>query len=724
MVLDPIRIGQDNKTNVMKLYNYIIKKYGFYLSLLLTGGCGTEAIIDDLAQETGISSLIFEATIKSFDSPTSTRSVDYDWPDNSNVYLIFVDGESRIDGKAVYNKTEELWTLHYNGILHVGGSGVCYAYYFENSEKADVSEIIELDYSIPVYSDSEGVYSRNSDGVKVSISLTPASGRIKFKGDVGKEVKVSGLETFSGYDPINGKLSNKSISLSLRTGQNGFTPYIYSSFPSGSRAMTLAYDNYSFATECNVEVLKAGESGYMQIPTAEQHNGWNIKEIYLPTLEKVVVTDIGKSKASLSSRLLSTGNGIVTDCGFCYSTSPSPTVADKKISYGLSDGKFGKTISDLTENTTYYVRAYAVNEIGVGYSDEVWFKTLEVTTPILSSVTFGIVSNTSLEVNATVTSLGNGTLTDAGFVYSTEAYPTTESGKVSCGKSESLNATISNLQPETKYYVRAYAINEKGIAYGEEKTVITAKTEINPYTDIVIETSHGYYKFNMATVVGGKFNMGAQSKNSYDDNYDSDAYSDEDPVHAVTLKSFLIGSTVVTQKLWYVVLGNYPTLTSANGLGDDYPVYNVSYTQCQQFISKLNSLTGKKFRLPTEAEWEYAARGGANDSNFKYSGSAVIGKVAWYDANSSGKLHKVAEKEANELNIYDMSGNVWEWCSDWYANYSIKDQTSPTGPSTGTLRVIRGGCYSDTAAECRVSVRSNAAESSTLPTIGFRLVME
>lgn len=708
----------------MKQYKTFIKNCSMGLSLLLMGGCGVESVVEAPVQETNTCTLIFNATIKGFDSSSATRAADYDWPDNSNVYLMFVNGESRIDGKAVYNKTEELWTLYYNGILPAGGSQLCYAYYFENLEQENVSGTKELDYSTPVYSDLEGSYSRNSDGVRVSVALEPASGRIKFKGEAGKDIKVSGLETFKSYDPASGKLSKGSGTLSLKPGEDGFTSYVYSTLPAGSRTLTIAYGNYSFSTECDAEVLKAGESGYMEIPTSDQHNGWNLKEISLPTLEKVTVSDIGKSKASFSSKLIGNGNGTVTDCGFCYSTSPAPTVADKKVSYGLADGKFGKTVSDLSENTTYYVRAYAVNEIGVGYGEEVSFKTLEVTVPALSGVTFGVVSNTSVEVKATVTSLGNGTLTDAGFVYSTEPYPTLESGKVSCGKTEALNATISNLQPETKYYVRAYAANEKGVAYGEEKTVTTAKTEINPYTAIDIETSYGYYKINMATVKGGKFKMGAQSKNSSDSNYDSDAYSDEDPVHNVTLNTFLMGSTVVTQKLWYVVMGSYPALSSANGLGDDYPVYNVSYTQCQQFISKLNSLTGKKFRLPTEAEWEYAARGGANDSNFKYSGSSVIGKVAWYNANSSDKLHEVAKKEANELNIYDMSGNIWEWCSDWYGNYSIKDQTSPTGPATGTLRVIRGGCYSDVAAECRVSVRSNANEKTILPTLGFRLVME
>lgn len=693
------------------------------LLLILTAGCSTEQISSIENEKSHKCKLKLDVSMCEFDS-NGTRSNSYEWSDNSTVYIVFMNGENRVTGRAVYGKSEDLWTLYYDGILPNGSGMRCNAYYFDNMEYKDASGLKILQSNVPVYSDDKGSYTKDSEGIRVKISLIPLSGRIKFKGEIGKEIRINGLKTFKDYDPSTGIVANEMPTIGLRVGSDGFTEYIYSNFPSDSRSIALAYDNYVFTTDCDAEVLKTGESGYMEIPTQDQHNGWNLKEISLPTLENVTVSDIGKSKATLSSRLVNSGNGTIWDCGFCYSTSPSVTIDDKKVSCGVSEINFGKTIYDLSENTTYYVKAYAINEVGVGYGEELSFKTLEVTTPTVSEITLGVVSNTYVEVSANVTSIGNGTLQDTGFVYSKEAYPTLESEKISCGKLENLNATISNLLPETTYHVRAYATNEKGTSYGEEKTVKTPKTEVNPYTVIEIETQYGYYKLNLATVTGGTFKMGAQTKNASESNYDTDAYADEDPVHNVTLSTFLIGNTTVTQKLWYVVMGSYPNLTSANGLGDEYPVYNVTFTQCKQFISKLNNLTGKKFRLPTEAEWEYAARGGTNDSGYKYSGSTVIGKVAWYNANSSGKLHEVEKKEANELSIYDMSGNIWEWTSDWYGNYSYKDQTSPTGASSGSLRVIRGGCYSDSAKDCRVTVRSNAAESTTLPTLGFRLVMD
>lgn len=693
------------------------------MGALFLAACGQEQAVYENPSESGSCPLIFDARIQGFDAGSQSRSESWAWADKSTVFLLFSDGENKIDGKAVYDKNEDIWTLYYNGILPSGTTSVCSACYLDNVEISD-AETVGLSYSSAVYRDPEGSYSKTSQGVRVSVSLVPASGRIRFKGEKGKEIKVSGLETFSGFTISTGELRKEMPTTVLKVGDSGFTPYIYASFPKDSRALKLAYGNYSFSTECESGVLEEGQSGYMEIPSEEAHNGWNVKIISLPSLENVTVSDIGKGKASLSSKVKDAGNGIVTDCGFCYSTSPSPSVNDVKVSYGATAERFGKTITDLKENTNYYVRAYAVNELGVGYSEEVMFTTLAVTTPSLSPVSMTSISNTSAEVEASVTSLGNGTLQDAGFAYSTSPYPTVETGKLSCGKAETLKAKIIGLKPETKYYVRAYAVNEKGTSYGDEKSFTTSKHVVNPYTTIEIETSYGYYKFDMATVAGGKFLMGAQGKTNSEPNYDADAYSDESPVHNVTVSTFLIGKTVVTQKLWYVVMGGYPSLTSSNGLGEEFPIYNVSYSQCLQFIDKLNKITGKKFRLPTEAEWEFAARGGINGGGMKYSGGSVVGSVAWYSGNSGGKLHEVAKREPNELNIYDMSGNVWEWCSDWYGNYSIKDQTNPTGPATGSVRVIRGGCYSDAAGECRVTVRSNATEGSSLPTLGLRLIME
>lgn len=209
----------------------------------------------------------------------------------------------------------------------------------------------------------------------------------------------------------------------------------------------------------------------------------------------------------------------------------------------------------------------------------------------------------------------------------------------------------------------------------------------------IMEFAVGSVSFKMIRVEGGTFRMGSN---------DSEAYNDEKSIHDVTLSDYYIGQTQVTQALWKAVMGSNPSKWN----GDNLPVEQVSWYYCQTFINKLNSITGKSFRLPTEAEWEFAARGGNNSRGYKYSGSNYIDNVAWYASNSNNKTHPVATKQPNELGIYDMSGNVKEWCSDWYSYYSSSVQTNPQGENSGSIRVCRGGCWCNSTRDCRSSSRS------------------
>ena len=218
---------------------------------------------------------------------------------------------------------------------------------------------------------------------------------------------------------------------------------------------------------------------------------------------------------------------------------------------------------------------------------------------------------------------------------------------------------------------------------------------------------------NMVYISGGTFTMGATSEQG------SDADSDEKLTHSVTLSDFYICKYEVTQDLWEVVMGSNPS----NWKGDNLPVESVSWNDCQTFIRKLNALTGKNFRLPTEAEWEFAARGGNNSRGYKYAGSNNIGDVAWYDGNSGSKTHVVGTKSPNELGIYDMSGNVWEWCQDWYGSYSSASQTNPTGTNSGWYRVLRGGSWFNGAKDCRSSYRDDLTPGNRSEDGGLRLVL-
>jgi formylglycine-generating enzyme required for sulfatase activity len=224
----------------------------------------------------------------------------------------------------------------------------------------------------------------------------------------------------------------------------------------------------------------------------------------------------------------------------------------------------------------------------------------------------------------------------------------------------------------------------------------------------------GKATFKMVWVEGGTFTMGCTSEQG------GDCSGDEYPAHSMTVSSYYMGETEVTQALWKVVMEfNFSYFE-----GDNLPVDDVSWNQVQEFIEKLNQLTGRTFRLPTEAEWEYAARGGSKSRGYKYSGSNSIDAVAWYKDNSGEKTHPVKRKQANELGLYDMSGNVEERCSDGYNDYyGSESQNDSGGSSTGSILVVRGGHWNDVASSCRVSFRSGSTPNSSSNFFGFRLVL-
>lgn len=231
----------------------------------------------------------------------------------------------------------------------------------------------------------------------------------------------------------------------------------------------------------------------------------------------------------------------------------------------------------------------------------------------------------------------------------------------------------------------------------------------------------GNVTFLMKFVEGGRFVMGASEN-------DTEAYDDETR-HHVELSDYYIGEIVVTQALWKAVMGTNPS----GPVGENLPVVNVRWTDiCGNdgtgtdpncFLCKLNEMTGRKFRLPTEAEWEFAARGGKKGNGRKYSGSERIDEVAWYSGNSGNRVHEAKSLEPNELGLFNMSGNIWEWCYDWRGDYVDNTQINPLGPQSGDYRVLRGGSWSSSMRCCRVSYRGNNLPGKSNNEIGFRLAL-
>jgi formylglycine-generating enzyme required for sulfatase activity len=235
--------------------------------------------------------------------------------------------------------------------------------------------------------------------------------------------------------------------------------------------------------------------------------------------------------------------------------------------------------------------------------------------------------------------------------------------------------------------------------------------------------------FEMIFVDSGTFLMGCSDERR-------DCYNNEVPAHKVTLSNFYMGKYEVTQKLWYAVMGitieqqhKLAGTVSVFGKGDNLPMYYINYNDCIAFCAKLNKLLsnqlpkGYKFRIPTEAQWEYAARGGDKNNGYKYSGSNSIDEVAWYNGNSREETHEVGTKAANELGIYDMSGNIEEWCRDGSNDYFNTPATNPISPNTDFVYVFRGGSFSHSMTDCRVYFRRSSNGTIRYGNIGLRICL-
>ena len=238
------------------------------------------------------------------------------------------------------------------------------------------------------------------------------------------------------------------------------------------------------------------------------------------------------------------------------------------------------------------------------------------------------------------------------------------------------------------------------------------------------ETAFGI-NMKMIYVEGGTFTMGCTSDQG------GECDNDESPNRQTTVGSYYIGMLEVTQSQWEKVMGTsiYQQKAKAGasntyGTGADYPMYYVSWEEAKEFCARLSRQTGRSYSLPTEAEWEYAARGGNKHEGTKYSGGWSIDDVAWYSGNSNSSTHPCGTKRSNALGIYDMSGNVWEWCEDWYGKQYLQyDNNNPKGASTGSYRVVRGGSWNFNARICRVANRSNGSPDDRSSDIGFRVVL-
>ena len=229
-----------------------------------------------------------------------------------------------------------------------------------------------------------------------------------------------------------------------------------------------------------------------------------------------------------------------------------------------------------------------------------------------------------------------------------------------------------------------------------------------------VENADCDLNMKMIYVEGGSFQMGGTAEQG------KDAERNERPVHKVTLDSYYIAECEVTQAQWQKIMGNNP----AHFKGANNPVECVGWKKVEEFCVKLSRMTGKTYILPTEAQWEYAARGGQKSQGYKYSGGSIADEVAWTSDNGGRKTHAVKQKKPNELGLYDMSGNVFEFCSDWFRDdyYASSPELNPTGPSSSRFRIMRGGCWGVPPLQARVSCRWGISTRYCDSFAGFRVV--
>ncbi|MFZ4544841.1 MAG: formylglycine-generating enzyme family protein [Saprospiraceae bacterium] len=284
--------------------------------------------------------------------------------------------------------------------------------------------------------------------------------------------------------------------------------------------------------------------------------------------------------------------------------------------------------------------------------------------------------------------------------YNISAQEISDVGGTITGIQLSKNANIDEHAATEEVKMRLYSKNNKADAVGNSPTVQTTNSDLSSLDDFI----------EMVKVEGGSFQMGSNF-----------GRRDEKPVHKVTLSTFYIGKYEINQKQWKAIMGSNP---SGFKDCDNCPVESVSWNDVQEFLQKLCDKTGISYRLPTEAEWEYAARGGVNSKGYTYSGSNSLDDVGWYSVNSGFKIH-ANNLKSNELGIFDMSGNVWEWCSDWYSGsyYDHSPEYNPEGPDSGTYRVYRGGSLSLNATQCLVGYRGSNSPDHRYTDLGFRVAL-
>jgi hypothetical protein len=514
---------------------------------------------------------------------------------------------------------------------------------------------------LEIFSENKGILIPRMTSIQRQAIVSPATGLVVFQLDGTK-----GLWYFDGIKWRSDVPGNQAGELKYWNGETWVL------IPPGQNGQTLTF--------CN------------GIPQ------WGPCQDQITQVTTNTVTALSDTSLSVNISVNVLPLSLIIESGVCYGTAINPTVFSSLVkSTGSLVGSINLNILSLLKQTSYYFRAYAKLSDGrIIYGNNLNFTTSGSSLALLVTLPATNISSNSFTLNGEVRQEGGSVIKTRGFVWSKSPNPILTNNLTTNGSGLGVfQAIINGVTGNTSYYIRSYGINDQGVVYGNE---IIVKT--------LTSADGGYGRF--VKVNSGTFNMGSDLGNNI-----------EKPIHSVTLNSFYLAETEVTQGLWEEIMGSDP---SFNYDCDNCPVENVSWLDIQDFLKKLNTKQSTfVFRLPTEAEWEFAAKGGVNATDFLFSGSSNINEVTWFRENSGRISKPVKSKKPNSLGLYDMSGNVWEWVQDWFNFYKPGSFTNPTGPVNGSSKLYRGGSFDDISDDCRVSYRYGNPPASLFNNLGFRL---
>ena len=744
----------------MKTLRYFSSIMAMWLIAVLAPSCSDSNEFNNTANKvTYTATMTLSGGVHGFDD---SRADSEGWSEGDRLYLNFTTSSGVVEGTAIYHKAVDVWNVTYSGTLTESAVTQCEVYFFDGAEKADDNGA-KFNNNTIVYADAKAFYVCKEGAISLTAMLVPQTARFRFKGTPGTTFKASGYDCYTGYSSQSLQQSTANVRTTIA--DDGYSPYIYGFVGEESKTLLVENGEYEYHRTVDSSTFALGKTGRFTLPNETAYSGWEKKEGKCKVFTvngvsfKMIRVDAGTFTMGATEEQTSWGsvNG---------SEKPAHQVTLTNEYYlGETEVTQALWYAVMGEKPTSSLRWSDTNGLGDDYPAYLisWDDCYKFITKLnqLTGLSFRLPTEAEWEYaarggnKATTQTLfsGSNIIDDVAWYGDHTAHPVAVkaanalglydmSGNVcewcydwygtysSKAQTDPIGPMIGQFHVSRgggngngKFHCRVSWRNDTGIDAGSEIGMRLAignpLPEPDPNDKIV--TVNGV-TFKMKLVEAGTFTMGATEEQT-------GAEWNESPAHQVSItKDYYMGETEVTQALWYAVMGQKPTSdgnqwSSTYGLGDNYPAYYISCYDCQEFITKLNQLTGLTFRLPTEAEWEYAARG-SNKATTQtlYSGSNTIGDVAWYQDNSSS-THIVAGKAANALGLYDMSGNVEEWCSDYFDSYISVPQTDPTGPLEGEDRLLRGGSWYNLATDCRVGRRGKYRQAWRYYTCGMRLVL-